>query len=750
MLFRLIIILLLLNAVSSITAKTTYTLPRVVNSPVINGELEGDEWSKATQVELLYETFPGDSNPAPVRTTAYMMEDGEHLYFAFKAYDPNPEKIRAFIQQRDGIFQDDFVGVILDTFNDERRGFEFFVNPLGSQGELTVDETQENSEDSSWNAVWDSAGKVVDDGYIVEMSIPFRALRYTSSLDIQTWGIHFIRKYPRDSRMNLSDRKSDRALNCSLCQDNKMRGMPKLKAASTNLDITPTVAYIKNDNREVDPVTNWQEVENKADFGVDLRWAMTEDWILNATVNPDFSQVEADAGQLDINTTFSLFFPEARPFFLDGADYFRSNNQLVHTRNIADPDYGIKVSGKSNGYTGGVIAASDESTSFLIPSSQGSYLVNLENQASDILIARGQKDLGKNNVGVLVTSRTATNYKNQLLSFDGRYYFSDKDILSYQYMRSDSDNPESIRFDEDNGEQLLDASQSDDALSLYYEHNESNYSIEINYKDFGKDFRADMGFIGKVDYKKFALGGNYFWYGDEGNKWTRWGFFGDWDKTEDQSGKLLEEESELHFTLRGPLQFTTNFGVIKREKYNEGEYFDEQLFVLWAELKPLSGITISHYMQLGEIIDFTHSQLGDWTLYEPSIEWQIGKHFNLDIDYRVQTLDLPEGQLFKAELFDVRLAYQFNNRSRLSLTLQLTDIQRNVELYEDNQDSDPDNDVFGNNKRFGSQLIYSYKINPQTLLYVGYSDNALENDNVQSIEKTDKVIFAKFSYLWQI
>ena len=724
----------------SLMAKGNYQIPRVNNQPTINGILEAGEWSNATIVELNYETNPGDSVPAPVKTTAYMMEDGEQIYFAFMAHDPEPENILAFIRDRDGIFQDDFVGVILDTFNDERRGFEFFVNPMGSQGDLTRDDSL-NNEDSSWDAVWDSAGRVVENGYVVEMAIPYRALRFPSGLEEQTWGIQFLRIYPRDSRAILQDAKSNRELDCSLCQAKKMKGMPKLEASGANFDITPTITSVNNESRELDPIGPW-ESNNDTELGIDFRWAVTEDWVLNATINPDFSQVEADAGQLDVNTTFSLFFPEARPFFVDGADYFRTMNRLVHTRNIADPDVGLKVTGKTNGYTAGVIAATDENTSFLIPSSQGSYVESLD-ESSDVFIVRGQSDIGENdNVGVLLTNRSATDYKNQVLSIDGKHYFTKKDILRYQLMHSNTDNPDSIRFDEDTNEELFAADQSDTAVTLGFVHNEENYSYRIDYQDFGKDFRADLGFIGQVDYKKVIIGGDYFWYGKEGSKWTRWGFFGDWDTTEDQSGKKLEEEAELHFNLRGPMQFNTNFGVVDRERFYDDVYFNETFFMMWFELKPWSSFTVGNFMQIGDQIDFANTQLGEMKLFEPYIRWQIGKHFNINLNYSTQKLDVDGGELFDASVTDLRLAYQFDNRSRLSLTLQNFDIKRNVALYNDS-------DYQSRDKSVGTQLIYSYKINPQSLVYLGYSDNALADDNVQSVTKYDKTLFAKVSYMWQ-
>ena len=212
----------------------------------------------------------------------------------------------------------------------------------------------------------------------------------------------------------------------------------------------------------------------------------------------------------------------------------------------------------------------------------------------------------------------------------------------------------------------------------------------------------------------------------------------------------MEEEKELHFFIDGPLQFNTQFGVVNREKYFDGLYFNLNLFMMYFEFKPIAGITLGSFLRIGDSIDFANSQLGDEKLFEPFIDVQLGKHFSARLNSTNQTMNVDGGQLFTAELYDLRFAYQFNGRSRLSLTVQSTNIGRTTELYSDNYDADPDNDLFAKDKNIGTQLIYSYKINPQTLLYIGYSDSALESDDVQSLKKTDKSIFAKFSYLWQI
>ena len=175
---------------------------------------------------------------------------------------------------------------------------------------------------------------------------------------------------------------------------------------------------------------------------------------------------------------------------------------------------------------------------------------------------------------------------------------------------------------------------------------------------------------------------------------------------------------------------------------NENRYFDEDRFMMFFQFKPLSNLTVGNFMILGDQIDFANNQLGEMTLFEPWVNWQIGKHFNVRMSVVNQSLDVPGGELFSAKLYDTRLAYQFNIRSRLSLTLQTTDIDRNQALYADVVDS--------NAKSFGTQLIYSYKINPLSCVYLGYSDNARSNDDLDSLQNTDKTIFAKFSYMWQI
>jgi hypothetical protein len=192
-------------------------------TPAIDGNYSPAEWSGATLVQLTNETSPAQNIPALVKTDVYVMEDGASLLIAFIAEDPAPEKIRAFYRDRDRAFQDDFVGVVIDTFNDERRAFKFFVNPLGVQMDLTQDDVARR-EDDSWNALWESAGVITATGFIVEMRIPLKQLRFPGGLEQQTWGIDLVRSYPRDLKHRLSNNISDYSISCYLCQLQKTQG----------------------------------------------------------------------------------------------------------------------------------------------------------------------------------------------------------------------------------------------------------------------------------------------------------------------------------------------------------------------------------------------------------------------------------------------------------------------------------------------------------------------------------------------
>ena len=713
-----------------------------INQPIsVDGILDEDAWKNATKMMLAYENNPGEGNPAPVKTEVFFYQDGTSLNVAFKAFDPNPEHIRASLRDRDALWADDNVGIIIDTFNDERGAFEFFVNPLGAQADMKMDDTDGWDEDESWDAIWDSAGKITDFGYVVEMSIPFSSLRFPETTEEQIWNVAGWRNYPRDVRIQMATHKRDRNIKCNLCQFQQLVGLKNIQAGN-NFQLTPTLTISKQDEKP-DVPGDWQSGSVDAEPGLDIRWGITQDIVLNATINPDFSQVEADASQLDVNNTYSLFFPEKRPFFLDGASYFDTTNfNFVHTRNIAEPDVGAKVTGKTNDHSYGVMLANDNNTSFLMPGNQGSDIATLD-EKSEVAIARYKMDIGeRNNIGVLMTHRQASHYNNTLLSVDGSYWMSQRDNISYQIARSETDNPELVV--EDFGVQK---EQSDQALSVNYSHSTRDYNLRANYSNIGEDFRADLGFESRSNIERVVLGGNRYYYGDEDDMFTRWGYFGDWDKTYDQDGNMLEEEYEIHGNLQGKKQFFTNFGIVHRKRLYDGEMFDETQFMQFAEFKPRRNIEIGAFYRFGKQIDFANTRLGDVIDVEPYIEWDVNRHVNINLNYNYSQLEVNDDRIYTAHQTDLRLGYQFDMRSILKFVVQYTDIERNPDLYiYDDIEDRPER----NSKFFSTQLIYSYKINPQTLFFIGYSDGGYQDDDLERLERDQRTIFTKFSYAWQL
>ncbi len=750
-----------------------YNVPFVNQSIKVDGVLDDQAWSKAQKVTLEYENQPGENIAAKVSTTAYYFEDGENLYIGFDAKDPEPEKIRAYFNDRDASWNDDQVSIMIDTFNDKRRGYQFFVNPFGVQSDSIIDDVV-GYEDVSWDAIWDSAGHINDDGYTVEFVIPLRAIRFSEDLEHQIWGIEFIRFYPREFRYRFSSLTRERGSPCTLCELQQIEGFSEVKE-SNNLDMIPTVTLAKSETRDDIGTRKWDSTGLDSDVGMDVRWGINQDLYLNATFNPDFSQVEADAAQLDVNTTFSLFFPEKRTFFLDGSDYFKSPNNLIHTRNIADPDYGIKLTGKTGQHAYGIILANDTQTSFLVPSSRGSSIQELEGQESDVLISRWRKDVGdKNSLGALVTHREGGLYRNSVYSVDSKFWLADSDVIQLQVMSSDTRASESGSLQ----------NHKDQAFTLNYEHSERNWRWYVDHLNFGKDFRADLGFIGQVDFEKSIFGLQRKWYFDNGSFLNHINIVSDYDFTKQQDGQKLEEEFEIWLNMSGEKQFEGWFGGGRRERlvstsfeleftppgtdvtlpnyepvyhsFELEDYFYETFISTGAFFRPAANLRVGMRARFGDQVDVHNVQLGSLHEFSPEFEWQLNENIKTSINHVRSWLDVDNGELYKARLTDFRFSYQFDIRSRLKVSVQHLNLTRSPDLFNERYRVVDDlsnymfEDIDTTFKTLALQLIYSYKVNPQTLVFLGYSSKGYQDDSVSRVKEDQRSFFAKFSYAFQI
>ena len=705
----------------------------------IDGVLNEVSWTSAQPMEFDAETFPGDNIAPPARTVGFMTYDNKNLYVAFRAYDPRPKEIRAHLSDRDTAFSDDFVGVVLDTFNDNRRAFEFFVNPLGVQMDLIQDDTNRN-EDSSWDAIWSTAGQITPDGYIVEMAIPFTSIRFPRSKSEQTWGVDMVRNYPRSTRHRLGLQGQDRNRNCYLCQSSRVTGFKGI-TPGRDIELDPTITAQQTSTRNEFPEGDLSSGDADINAGLTARWGITPNLTLNAALNPDFSQIEADSVQLDINTQFALFFNEKRPFFLEGADFFEGPLQTVYTRTVADPGFGLKITGRLGDSTVGAYVAQDEVTNLLIPGPQGSSFASLD-QKNISSAFRYRLNVGAtSSVGAMLTTRDGDGYGNRVYGFDGNFRLTAKDTITGQIVGSDSDYPELIvsEYSQKSG------GIKDIAGRIQYRHNSRNWNWGGRYEDIGTDFRADSGFIPQVGYRSGNAGVEYTGWGEKGKNWyTRWHAGGDVDRSEEQNGDLLEQEVEGYVAVAGPLQSHVEIVVGDRDRRYNGVTFGEQ-FLHWnGQFRPSGNFHIRLFGTSADQVDFANTRLGQRSRIGGGVRWNIGVRTRIDADHSYDDLDVEGGRLFAAKVTQLKAVYQFNIRTFARAILQYTDISRDPGLYLHQR-------VDSRAKRLFPQLLFSYKLNPQTVFFAGYSGTSRGGD-VDGVDvgltEADRTLFIKLGYAW--
>jgi hypothetical protein len=713
--------------------KRHFDITRATSPIKVDGVLDEEAWKSALVVDLRYEWFPGDNTPPSVKTDALLTFDGDALYVAFRADDPQPGSIRSHLMDRDSIAafnQDDHVGIILDTFNDERRAFQFRINPFGVQVDATFSEI-DALEDFSWDAIWDSAGKITDTGYVVEIAIPFKQLRFPRTEAPQTWGFEAFRSYPRSVRTRISSKITDRAKDCLLCQLDKVSGFSGI-APGRNLELTPTVTASRTDAIDSFPNGGLAKGAEKVEPGLTARWGVTPNTSLNATANPDFSQVETDSAQLEVNTRFALFYPEKRPFFLEGADLYLTPLQAVFTRTVADPDWGLKINTKEGKSSLGVFVADDNINNLVIPANQGSATTSLEQSITDGVV-RYRRDIGQfSTLGVLYTGREGDGYHNRVAGLDGFFRFNPSDTVRVQYLNSDTLYPGAIaqRFGQDRD------AFGGDAFHVQYDHFARAWKGSVFYQDLDPDFRADSGFIPRVDVKTAQAQGERFIYGGKDDWYARMSVGAKGLRTEDHTGRLTDQTVELFGTLNGPMQSQAELYLDSVKTFYNGTTFDLDQQAFFFQINPSGSLRLRIQGQLGDQIDFANTRPGDLVYLVPGIQIR-GRNMSLQLDHAYQTLDVKGGQLFKVNLTQAKVIYQFNVRTFLRAIIQYQDLQRNPKLYLRTVRPEQEN-VFG-------QFLFSYKLNPQTVLFAGYTDSRLGLQNID-LTQTDRTFFLKIGY----
>lgn len=494
-------------------------IPKFEKAPTIDGVLNDDVWQGAALLKDFYQIDPGD-NIAPSKPTEVLLGyDSRFLYIAFRAFD-EPDKVRSTVAKRDNIFQDDYVGFYLDTFNDKRRAFEIFFNPLGIQGDGIM--TEGRGEDFSVDLLLESKGTVNDKGYIVEIAIPFKSLRYEAGKG-KFWGAHFFRRIQRFNRELSSWMPFSRSIDGNMNQAGHLGGLEGISVERT-IELIPSLT-VSEDGRFVRTfgvfpgtpaaATDPGRIVNQPigfDPGLTAKFIPSPAITLDLAINPDFAQVEADQLVVTANQRFPIFFPEKRPFFLEGIDIFSTPITAVHTRAIVDPDVAVKTTGKFGRTSFGLIAASDNGPGNLSIDDRGSLGSCLERRALDLRVVcnserfvdknayigvlRLKRDIGKeNSLGILATSYNFIDKHNQLFAIDGRFRLNKQTTLTFQTLGTTSRN---FFFDPNEG---FTRYRTGNGFGYSFSYNVSgrNWGYELGGEGFTKDYRADVGFFQRTN-----------------------------------------------------------------------------------------------------------------------------------------------------------------------------------------------------------------------------------------------------------
>ncbi|HKR65146.1 MAG TPA: DUF5916 domain-containing protein, partial [Thermoanaerobaculia bacterium] len=467
--------------------------------------------------------------------------------------------------------------------------------------------------------------------------------------------------------------------------------------------------------------------------GVSSRWAITSGTSLQATLNPDFSQVEADAAQLDVNRRFALSFPEKRPFFLEGSDFFETQLPLLFTRSIADPVAGIKLTGKSGANAYGVLLARDRITNLLVPSDQSSFRTTLP-EDSTTAVLRYRREIGKKvTVGTLVSSRSGPGYDNRVASADTYLRLTERDSLRVQFADSQSNYPDAIAPGTLRGHGFL----------AIYSHSDRNWTWGGNYQEYSPKFRADAGLFDQVGirygsgYAERRIRG-----GTPGRTWFSNLYFSlGGDTTRQYDGDWTEWGADLVGVYQGPRQSSISINFLApNQEFFAGRVYHNLRHNFSASIQATRDLRLGLSSSWGEQIDFTNERPADFVTLSPSATFDVGRRIHGELSWQHQTFKTEAGdRVFTADVPQARLLYHFSRRAFLRTILQYRDVQREPDQYVV--------PVQRENRSFLSQVLFSYRVDAQTVFLAGYSDNYAGTDQLD-LTRLDRTLFVKLSYAW--
>jgi hypothetical protein len=720
----------------------TIQIARTSESITIDGDLSDEGWRHATRVEKWYEISPGDNTEPAVKSIGLVAYDDRFFYAAFQFDDPEPKKIRGPLADHDGINgqADDMGGLFLDTLNSGRTATLFLVNSRNVQYDAIVDDA--SGENQSPDFFWDSATKITERGWVLEIRIPFSSLRY-KNVDPQTWGIILYRNYPRGFRYQIATAKFPRGGNCTVCRENKLTGIERLPSGG-HLVAAPYVSASEG-AKPRGGVAGAELVGEpiKPHAGLDVKYTPNADNAIDLTVKPDFSQVESDTAQISANERFALFFPEKRPFFLEGVDLLQTPIQAVYTRTISAPRWGGRLTGKEAGVRYTVLVSDDAGGGrAILPGSNGSSFADRDFE-STVLVARAKRDIGLSSVGGLVTDREnrgGYGY-NRLAGPDFQWRLSPGDVVAGQLLFSDSRTPQRVDLaSEWTGQRL-----AGHGGHAQWQHSTTHVEWVGQYKDFSDEFRADDGFVPQVGYRSLFGDGAWVVRPKSFASLVRSGF--NVEQQRDRSGGLITRRVQPNVFMQTRF---SGFMLIAYtdERTRAGDTVIGRRFLNgFVRISPTRQIrTIGADWTLGQDIDFANARPAHGATINVFASLQPTDHLEIEVLQNQRALNVndlgnPNARLLTARVSRVKSTYTFTSRMFARGIAQYESSTRDPRLFRSGVDP--------RSGTFSGSALFAYKINWQSVMFAGYGDERSLTDAPRRLLPSDRQFFVKLSYAFQ-
>ncbi|MFH1195758.1 MAG: DUF5916 domain-containing protein [bacterium] len=689
--------------------------------PIIDGELNDTFWQNSLTISGFKTFAPDFGHDATEKTLAYAAYDSDNLYFAFYCYDREPEKIKTSVNNRDNITSDDWVCINLDTFNDQQSLYAFYINPFGIQSDSRYSAGQE---DFSSDFVWYSAGKIQNNGYSVEIHIPLKSIRYSETNPV-IMSIFFERYISRFSE-HASFPEFDAEKGFAFFQQMQQLEYNELNY-NTLLEVIPAFTYSRKYN--LNQAGNLEKHQDHGELSLTAKYGITSDLILDATYNPDFSQIESDAGQVDVNLRYALYYPEKRSFFLEGNEIYNVAattssivdplSSLLHTRTIMDPLTGIKLSGKIGiKNTVAAMYAMDEQPDDL-DDSLGNY--------SHFPILRYRRTLWDDSyIGAIYTGKELTKSFNRVGGIDGIFRLSESSLLEFNAILSRLKSTPDAE------------SKNGHTWGMQYCNNTRDVQYEFSAKEISTDFNTETGYLTRNGILNFTGLLNPKFY-PESSFFQRIELQAFTAQSQDKPSGMWETSNHVYAqvyflgALAARIKYSYSTEIFTGNRYNTSG-FDIHIGGLLSRLINLSVFyKIYNSINYLELYQGKSNLLNAIVILSPTENIESESSFIYNDFYRSSNSE----HIYDYMIIREKLTYQLNKYLFF----------RGIVEY---------NDYW---KTLLTDFLISFTYVPGTVIYLGYgslyeklhwNDHSHQTEEYSKYKESMRGFFCKLSYLWRL